>query len=257
MKDLNLINEKSLPKDEDFLWRYVDIHKFLNLINEKRIRFTRMDQFEDALEGVPYESLRVFIDDEKPLLKLSNIILDYDSSKNHLGLRTRLDDIIDIQTTQFVSCWFNEKRESMAMWNLYSNSDGVAIKIPFGKLKNGLIPEIDETEIDEYFCGKVNYQNFTNMNPEATDRLSVQKKVSLRKDVSFSHEKEIRFVVKLLKSNKTKLGISSKSLDLINLDLNVICHPKMAEWKKSNIKQALKKAKLNSSFFESEIKLRF
>jgi len=34
-----------LPKRTEYLWRYFDIHKFINLLQTNVILFTRMDQF--------------------------------------------------------------------------------------------------------------------------------------------------------------------------------------------------------------------
>lgn len=58
-------------------------------------------------------------------------------------------------------------------------------------------------------------------------------KVSLRKDVSFLYEKEIRFVIKKKESSdKLKLGIDSEPLDLEELDIKIVCHPRMESWKR-------------------------
>lgn len=260
MIKLKLIDQKSLPNDDEYLWRYFDIHKFIHLLKQKRFRFTRMDQFEDPLEGIPFETLRrcTRINNE-PSLNLANVILEPDKFflNKRLKVTGRIDNIIQIQSNHFVSCWFYEKRESMAMWNLYSNEDGVAIKIPFGKLKSFLKPDYKETEISDYFCGKVKYQDFKNENPYSSNSLSEIGKVSLRKDISFSHEKEIRFVIKLGKTKNLDSGINSCNIDLKNIDLNIVCHPRMVGWKKKNISKMLKDAKLSKSFHESEIVLRF
>jgi len=61
MINLNLIKPETLPRDEEYLWRYSDLHQFLTLIKQKRFRYSRMDQFEDPLEGVPYEYLYQFV----------------------------------------------------------------------------------------------------------------------------------------------------------------------------------------------------
>lgn len=262
MTNLTLISPDSLPNDNESLWRYFDIHKFLNLIKQKRFRFTRMDQFEDALEGIPFETLQKFLYIESESNQnLASIILDWPPSYITLSKESklfgRIDEILKIQSSHFVSCWFHEQRESMAMWNLYSNPDGVALKVPFGKLKSLLNPESSQIDIQEYFCGKVQYQNFRNKDPYANDGLSKLGKVSLRKDVSFSHEKEIRFVVKILKNKGHLTGIDTEPINLKELDLKVVCHPRMVEWKKNNIKQILKDACLSDSFLDSEIKLRF
>lgn len=259
--NLKLIKPKSLPNDDEYLWRYFDIHKLLNLIKQKSVRFTRMDQFEDALEGIPFETLARFakINDE-PTLNLANIILEPNKYllQGETKIFGRIDKILQIQSTHYVSCWFYEQRESMAMWNLYSNPDGVALKISFGKLKKYLKPNPNETIIKDYFCGKVDYQDFRNQNPYSNNGLSKLGKVSLRKDVSFSHEKEIRFVIKTdVAKNNLKLGIESQQINLKELDIKIVCHPKMPEWKKENIRQLLKGIKLLNSFSESEIKLRY
>lgn len=261
MTKIKLIKPEKLPKNDEFLWRYFDIHKLINFIKQKSIRFTRMDQFEDALEGIPFETLERFARvNNEPTLNLANFILEPD--KFLLTSKTkifgRIDQIIQIQSSHYVSCWFYEQRESMAMWNLYSNPDGVALRIPFGKLISNLTPNERDSSIKDYFCGKVEYQDFRNRNPYSDNGLSKLGKVSLRKDVSFSHEKEIRFVIKSdPNKNDLKLGIESQPLNLKELDIKIVCHPRMADWKKKNIRDFLKEKKLLSAYSESEIKLRF
>ena len=76
--------------------------------------------------------------------------------------------------------------------------------------------------------------------------------------MSFSHEKEIRFVIKSnANKNDLKLGINSKPLNLKELNLKIVCHPRMADWKKENIRELLKGIKLSSVYSESEIRLRY
>jgi hypothetical protein len=144
----------------------------------------------------------------------------------------------------------------MAMWNLYSNPDGVALKVSFGKLKLLLRPESANIDIKEYYCGKVKYQDFRYKDSCENDRLSEIEKVTLRKDISFSHEKEIRFVVQTNKYRGQITAIDTETINLRELDIKVVCHPKMAQWKINNIKQLLKGARIADSFLDSEIKLR-
>lgn len=259
MINLNLIKPETLPKNEDYLWRYSNIHQFLTLLKQKRLRYSRMDQFEDPLEGVPYEYLYQFVLKNKiPEFNLASVILNQNNvlQLNETKFFGRLDNILKIQATHFVSCWFFEQRESLAMWNLYSNEDGVAIKIPFGKLKSFLLPDLQEIWVKEYYCGKVNYQDFRIENPYSNEILKKIQKVALRKDVSFSHEKEIRFVVKVKDIKNSNTGINSNQLKLNDLDLKIVCHPKMTAWKMENIKQILKDARLSASYEVSKIILR-
>jgi len=257
---LQLIDPANLPNNEDFIWRYMDIHKLLDLIQHRRFYFTRMDQFEDPLEGIPLEVILRFRQAlNYPHESLPKLIMNTNASpvKPDLGMYGRFERISKIQKTHFISCWFHGNRESMAMWNLYSNPDGVAIKVPFGKLKEYLIPNQIGLNIKEYFCGKVSYQDFKDDDPYTWGELHKIKKVSLRKDLSFNHEEEIRFVVKTDEKTITSpAGIKSEKLDLKNMDLSVVCHPRMADWKKNNIRHLMMSIRLVSGYSESEISLR-
>jgi hypothetical protein len=257
--NLNLIEPSNLPDDSDFLWRYIDIHKLLSILNSKSIRYSRMDQFEDLLEGVPYETLVRARKLNIEGFNLSDAIANHSSFMiGGLKITSRIDRIIEIQKSHFVSCWFSQQRESMAMWNLYSNSDSVAIKIPFGKLKKYYFPILNNHVDIEYYCGRVSYQDFSNLNSDSEEYLTKMGKIGLRKDLSFSHEKEVRFIVKNEFNSKENIkGIESIPLNFNDVGLQVISHPKMSNWKKDNIKKLLASKKLKGTFQESEIKLRY
>ena len=122
MLKLNLIENRNIkpPKDDDYLWRYIDIHKFIDLLQNKIIRFIRMDQFTDPLEGIPIRALLIynkkFIGDEIHHLRLSELIIDNSLLEKLPGdLKQRLLDIYDIQRSTFLSCWFYE--QNINHWN--------------------------------------------------------------------------------------------------------------------------------------------
>lgn len=261
MKSLELVSTKKLrlPKDNEFLWRYFDLHKFLNLLHSKKFRFARMDKFEDPLEGIPLSALITFQSKiDLNLIQnvtLSELILDPQLSENIPSLlRRRLNAINGIQKSTFVTCWFYEQRESVAMWNLYSNAEGIALKIPFGAIKKLL--KVDHEAISAYYGGRVDYQDFTRLDPYETNSALKVKKVALRKDESFSHEKEFRFVVHTNSHTLEHTGIDSNPIDLKKLKMNVVCHPRMASWKKDNIRTLLEEEGLGSALIRSQIQLR-
>lgn len=265
MKELEIVKTKKLipPKNSEFLWRYFDLHKFLSLLNEKNIRFARMDEFEDPLEGIPLSALITYEEKVNQNLipkdtTLSQLILDQTLFGSlPILLQKKLNQIHAIQLTTFVSCWFYEQRESMAMWNLYSDSNGVAIKLPYGKL----ISQLKETNfnhhnIGAFYTGRVDYQNFKTVSPYVANEKSKIPKVALRKDSSFSHEKEVRFVIRIYNDTQKTKSVTSGSLNLRDLEMKVVCHPRMNAWKKENIKSLLRKAGIENAFQVSEIKLR-
>ena len=44
-------------RKDDYVWRFMDMHKFLNFILHNNIHFSRMDSFEDPLEGITQQEL--------------------------------------------------------------------------------------------------------------------------------------------------------------------------------------------------------
>ena len=215
-----------------------------------------MDTFEDPLEGIPFETLIV----AKRLggeMNLGDFVMN--NIESIIPIKTnwpfsRLNQIASIQKSQYVTCWFNAKYESMAMWDLYSNENGIALKVKFGDLKKYLKPSIPEQNMTEYFCGKVSYQNLRPGDPYDPDTLKKLKRVALRKDNSYAHEKEIRFVVKPKTNNET--GLFSEKLPLTKMDVEIIPHPRMAKWKIDNVLTLLKSKRLGKRLKPSEIRLR-
>jgi Protein of unknown function (DUF2971) len=245
-----------LPKRTDYLCRYFDIHKFLNLLQNKTIRFTRMDQFEDPQEGIPLSAFVAYADklNATAYSTIGELILDTKRFKEiPAPLQKKLNAINAIQKSSFLTCWFAEQRESVAMWNLYSNADGVAVKIPFANLSRQLKIEKD-TNISAYYAGRLVYQDFKNIYKNTSDKKVG--KVALRKDHSFTHESEFRFVVRTRDHHLDLAGIDSLPLDLMRLGMKVICHPRMSAWKKKNIKNLLENAGMTGVLQESSIRLR-
>jgi len=262
MRKFHIINEQTYSQRGTTLWRYFDLHKFYSFLNEKQIRFTRMDSFEDPLEGISLNDLAVYydemdynkLDDEN----LAQLILKKElNPKLSSDLRVSLQRIKQIQKYTFVSCWFISKRESMAMWNLYSNSDGVAIRVSAPKLfeffKNYDDPSLFSKALS-FYGGKVKYQNFNTIDPDSED--AEVPKDTLRKDLSFEHENEFRFVIRIRKENEEIDSISIPMQNLNEIGLRIYCHPLMPQWKKNNIKAMLQYAGLSKSYTSSEITLR-
>lgn len=106
------------------LWRYLDSAKFLDLLHNKTLYFSRGDQFEDKYEGAFTQSIKHAIDSS---YADNNINYTYDEFKKRLRERV------------FINCWHRSADDSMAMWNLYGrSSSSVAITTTVGKLKDAI-----------------------------------------------------------------------------------------------------------------------
>lgn len=131
------------------LWRFMDFTKYVAMLREGALYFTRADQLPDPFEG-RRDSGRVI---HEP----------HEDDRLHRSV--------------FLSCWHQNEKESAAMWRIYLSSDeGVAIKTSVEQLRHSLaatpvrlhvgkvhyldyqrdvVPERDE--LDPFFCKRQSF----------------------------------------------------------------------------------------------------
>jgi len=264
--EFKIINEQKIFSKKEYLWRYMDLFKFIDFIRSHNLPFSRMDQFEDPLEGIPLKAIIGFAEDgDKEKLKgksISDIILN-DSFIEELSpkLKEHFKLIKKIQLRTFVSCWFQSDSESMAMWNLYSNQDGLVVRYKPKSLVENVwnaydIARRSDPNIMSGYCGRVHYQNFSSIKPDLDNQPYKIPRVALRKEKSYEHEHEVRIVINLRKpvieTNRLMLKLGKINLD----DFQIITHPKMGEWKIENLTWFLNSQSLDKYLKRSRIKLR-
>lgn len=160
------------------IWRYLDLSKFISMLDTQSLFFTRVDRFEDSFEGsIPSPNIKSrsssyleFMDPEKVRR------FEQFSAKTSIAWRKYFA----------VNCWHENNNESVAMWRQYIKSnEGVAICSSYGNLKRSLI---DKTDI---YLGKVSYIDYEKDMIE--DGQSFEPYMFKRK--SYEHEKEIRALI--------------------------------------------------------------
>lgn len=280
--NITFINDNDLG-EETYLWRYIDIHKFLSFIFDHTLYLTRLDKFEDKLEGISLLHLLLL-----EFKKQSDNDPRFDSMREYVTIDTFAsiknkveEELEEIQRSHFANCWVisNSKSESVAMWNLYSNPNSLAIKIKYSDFKKKLLEKsLDKHgSTKEIILGPVRYLDFQDF--ENIDKLKDELKNSVfLKDISFSHEKEFRIILKQkihpippknYKANVSKThidklhdsiydksGISLKLNDFESYKFEVIYHPKSTEWTKNNIKQILRKFNIDFPVKDSLLQLK-
>jgi hypothetical protein len=212
------------------LWKYLDLHRFIYLITQEKFFFSRLDKFEDPFEGIATRLIR----QEATLSEISG-----KHGKSHDLVH--FHEAVSAQKSQYVNCWFAGERESMAMWNLHSGPESVALKADFKTLSMGLRAPfrkfIKESERKySVICSSVHYLE---LNP-FSEKSSAQKYhySALRKDKSFEYEKEYRFLIAAHDQTKNKMFISIP-VDLEQLDLTVISHPNIEDWQFRNLEKLI------------------
>lgn len=257
---------KTKIKKGDYLWRYIDLHKLIDLGTSRQIHFTRADYFKDPFEGITYDLLARRYSAKLP--KATNPAIPKELRENiNNGKEQTLKDYevesLNRQKTQFINCWLRSQRESVAMWDLYSNRDSVAIRgdarelIDYFKQNLELQPHYYPKY--EFIAGSITYMWLNPVDLHKNFKVTLPRYSSFKKDVAFDHEKEFRFLIATPSDNAEsnpnflRHDLTQNFFDLIQ----VVSHPEMEDWKFENLKRLCVKLKLpkpNKSVTEMRIK---
>lgn len=186
--------------DSMSLWRYMDLSKFVVLLQTESLYFARADQLGDKYEG------------SLPRLN-TTLVRDIQIAHQKRQSKGRLTDEriaeLEAQVSQarmrirqhvFVSCWHGNPFESAAMWKLYARSgDAVAVRTTYAKLRD----QISE----EALIGLVRYEDYES-HFIRTDSLLAP--LMLKRN-SFSHENEVRALFWVDDSQRAPKGVRLSS----------------------------------------------
>lgn len=183
---------------EKKVWRYMDLAKFMSLLEFGEIYFPRGDCFEDKLEGsYSKPTIEELTQNILYHLLLFGVSLSYDEVRELVKLINQINRL-----SIFISCWHMNEYESYAMWDIYSkDGKGIAIQSTTDKILASLV---DSQTLN--IAGKVHYLDFESeefkvvpigiKGNTSTNSLSISINAMyafLHKRISFSHEKEMRF----------------------------------------------------------------
>lgn len=193
MTDLHETEHESfrLPSNKDIpIWRYMDLAKYLSILDRRCLFFARATTLGDPFEGSSTKMMVAGREYRREYLK-ENRATDPKLAP--------LKDLPDEMFTTWgngmaraykafvpeylVSCWHMNEHESAAMWKLYSSShDAVCIRSTYRRLRQCL-PQC-------VFIGEVNYINCE------TEVFSERNTFNfiMHKRLSFEHERELRAI---------------------------------------------------------------
>lgn len=263
---MEVIKNKTVKFESDsFIWRYIDLHKLLSFLFDKTLFFTRLDHFNDPLEGLTEKIIGDLTinagipSDEKSL----NPTFTSNEKKDILkGREYREQGIIrdteKYQKTQFANCWFVGKKESFAMWNIYSDYDSVAIRYNPQELLDIVIPSAESfnnSDFKKMIYGYVDYDNIWPFDPYRKSKPEI-KHTAFKKDLSYEHENEFRFVVltspeKINNHEKFELPLGDISKD----NFKIFANPYMNLWKYKNLERLLNIFSLQDKLEKSRLKV--
>jgi hypothetical protein len=156
------------------LWRYVDLYKWLDMLQTSELHLTRADLMEDRWEGA-YSDVNIAM---RPSLY----------GKDWAMMAPSMARIYEFgRTHTYLNCWYIGAGESYAMWKIYDAiGKGVAIRTTAGRLKDALVG----SHKPALSGAKVQYVDYsTTLIPESNLFYPY-----VHKRLSFSHESEYRLL---------------------------------------------------------------
>jgi len=248
------------------IWRYMDFTKFVSLLNDQSLFFSKADKFEDPLEG-SYTRMDIAIRNEM----FKNGDKAHDIPKVPEDKMRELTNMLkDLPRRVAISCWHENGSESVAMWKIYlpnnratlgkggraiQYQEGIAIQSTIKLLEDSYRKWLTENKNKKIFLGRVKYLDYEGglmkdvalalVNGGAIDPL----RPFFYKSESFEHEREVRAVIapttEEILNQKFPItdgeeGIKVK-VDLSTLIENVYVSPKSPAWFLSLVESVMKK----------------
>lgn len=232
------------------LWRYMDLAKFIALIDSRSLHFARADLLGDSFEGATgnmaerarwdafyldsfRQAVRTAPGRESPLSDE-----EVDAQANRL-LKGFSQSAITERRQLYVSCWHASPGESEALWRIYCPppTAGVAIETTADRL----LRSVGRASVR---LGKVRYLDFRTEYAGVHDRIFCKRK-------SLSHESEVRLVTRRLHSSPPKGWLSP--VDLSTLVVSIVPSPFAPEWFVPLLQSLLLKYEASGAVVRSEI----
>ena len=161
------------------VWRYLDLAKYLSVLDRSALFFARLDRLEDQFEG----ALSAPSIDRSG--RRSGVLGRGVLGEMRLG-RPAYDrsDYERVRRSYAVNCWYLSEYESLAMWRLYAAAGaGVAICTTFERLAASFVGA------ESVFIGAANYIDYdADLMPDEDNLLHSV----VHKRKSFEHERELR-----------------------------------------------------------------
>jgi hypothetical protein len=168
------------PEDPNVkIWRYMDFAKFVAMLEDKALYFSRVDKLGDPFEGALMPSTIEERSDRYRAWQESGM-------PDEIIKRKREEEYEFTQVNRswtIVNCWHMNEDESYAMWKIYGKLDeGIAVQSTYARLRKCLDEEI-RISIVRY----VNYETGFESDPNGFF-------ASLHKRSQFSYERELRAI---------------------------------------------------------------
>jgi hypothetical protein len=171
-----------LPTNKDIpIWRYMDLGKYLSMLDRGCLYFARATTLDDPFEGAPTRLMVALREHIRANRATDPALASYkDVPDGALNWGAIFQSTV---RQHFVNCWHMNEHESAAMWKLYSSSsEAVCIQSTYRRLRICL-PQC-------VMMGEIKYIDYETQGfPVDNGFYAITHKRS-----SFSHERELRAI---------------------------------------------------------------
>lgn len=214
--------------DDLFVWKYLDLSKFLDMLLVKKLFMSRSDKFEDQYEGTfsepTFEEIKKIAENNPKFL---------DNYKSH-------------REKVVISSWHANEYESFAMWQIFTkNNEGIAIQSTIGRLKKAV-------QLEKHFqqyIGEVNYIDYKKDFIPFDDTFFP----FLFKRKSFQYEREVRIISDVTSDNLIIDNGLKIDVDINELIEKIYIHPKSENWYKKLVIELVRKLGFDFTIEKSDL----
>ncbi|MBA3868003.1 MAG: hypothetical protein H0X30_02505 [Anaerolineae bacterium] len=255
------MNEKSVftaPNDLNIpIWRYMGFTKFVSMLQNQGLYFSRSDKLGDHFEGFYPQGTEDAHRGTREIIGESFGKLAINYLKNLDRRRVEI-----AQKYVMVNCWHMNKNESAAMWKIYGvSNEAVAIRSSYSSLRRCLDSSIDISTVD-YVSDKEFISEYTG-SPE--QRVFIP---FVHKREYFSYEQELRAIFSELSQDEKISDLGNPKVKIITVprddgvwqtaDLNLLIDavfvaPTAPVWFKDLVHQVSDKFGLNKAPIQSSL----
>ena len=219
--------------DNDVLWKYMDLPKYLSLLSSSSIWLARSDTFKDKREGVFHLAMKKELENFYQIMSLEP------SFHNDLPVKNVGEFQEYLSCNTYISCWHKSVNENMVMWEIYGDTENsVSIKTTAAKLKESFCVDTVYEEALELALDDVLYKNSETLPSEKNCRQPF-----FLKREHFAFEKEVRLYFR----SRINHSISDApygykiQVDLDKLIDQIYVHPDAEKWFFEAVKDLTKK----------------
>lgn len=204
-----------IPADEnEKLWKYLDIWKFIDLLSTSKLYFTRADIIK---KNEPFDGK--YPDKMYEILKNAYLELNKgDEKQASMDTSFEWEFIKVFDKLYFINCWNISFQESAAMWKIYTqNNQGIAIQTTYKKL-------IDSIEKKGIHAGLVEYIDHRTLKLDNGNSLNFFNNAFypyFLKHISYKYEQEFRLVYYESNKKNIKSGTKKISFGKMNYGYNI------------------------------------